>query len=436
MNAHSPIRCSSPRASVHLAEFLTRARSAAFVCGLAAVCSSAATLAQPYIPQLLGSYGGAGQVFAVSATPDYAYLACGTRGVRVVDYRSTDSLGNLREVGRWDGGIELRDVQVRGNYAYAADEQYGLRILQLNGATTTLVGEYPTGPSRSKSGLPHAIHVAGRYAYVALSGSGTYGKQVKIFDVNNPASPREAGEILTAAWGGGGVLDVCVVPPYAYLVDENRWLTAHDISTPASPRLVDARRQDLVSEHVYATATHVFVTTGSAEGGTKEGVNVYQAPRSASPQLQFCSLVNVGPAQGVKALGDRLYVANNNWGFEVRNITNPCSSTKVSAGDPLGMGNATAVDVRGARLFLGCANGLYVLQVAPGTPRLTLGSQGGRPEVTVRGDLDASVELQVSESAAGPWSPVARLTLETGESRWVDAGAVGDVVRIYRAEAR
>jgi hypothetical protein len=82
-------------------------------------------------------------------------------------------------VGNYDTFGYAYGVQVVGNYAYVADRDSGLQIIDISNPTTpTLKGNYDT------SGYAWGVQVVGNYAYVADGYSG-----LQIIDISNPSTP-------------------------------------------------------------------------------------------------------------------------------------------------------------------------------------------------------------------------------------------------------
>ena len=112
-------------------------------------------------------------------------------------------------------------VAVSGSYAYVADTDAGLRVIDIsNPASPTEVASCDT------PGSAWGVAVSGSYAYVADTDSG-----LRIIDISNPASPTEVGSCDTA----GYVWDVAVSGSYAYVADDTYGLRVIDISNPALP---------------------------------------------------------------------------------------------------------------------------------------------------------------------------------------------------------
>jgi hypothetical protein len=96
-------------------------------------------------------------------------------------------------------------VNVTGSYAYVADHQDGLQILDIsNPAAPKWVGGCDPG------GYARGVTVAGSYAYVAI-----YRDGVQVIDVSNPAAPRWVGGCDTSGYAEA----VAVAGSYVYVAD-------------------------------------------------------------------------------------------------------------------------------------------------------------------------------------------------------------------------
>ncbi len=108
-------------------------------------------------------------------------------------------------------------MQVVGNYAYVADWDSGLQIIDIsNPVAPTLKGKYDTS-------LSYGVQVVGNYAYVADGGLG-----LQIIDISNPAAPTLKGNYNTSGYARG----VQVVGNYAYVANDTSGLQIIDISNP------------------------------------------------------------------------------------------------------------------------------------------------------------------------------------------------------------
>jgi len=154
----------------------------------------------------VGSYDTPGYAMDVAVSGSYAYVADSDSGLRVIDISTPSS---PTEVGFYDTPYLAKDVAVSGNYAYVADSESGLRVIDISTPSNpTEVGFYDT------PGQADGVAVSGDYAYIADFGG------LRVINISSPSNPYEVGYYDTPgqAWGvavSGGY--VCVVDGYAGL---------------------------------------------------------------------------------------------------------------------------------------------------------------------------------------------------------------------------
>ena len=95
---------------------------------------------------------------------------------------------NCVRVGGYDtSGLAALGVAVSGNYAYVADWDAGLQVIDVSNPTNCVrVGGYDT------SGLARGVAVSGNYAYVADALSG-----LQVIDVSHPTNCVRVGGYVT-----------------------------------------------------------------------------------------------------------------------------------------------------------------------------------------------------------------------------------------------
>ncbi len=157
-------------------------------------------------PSLVGPCDTPGDARGVALSSDdhYAYVADGNNsGLRVVDV-DPSSPYFLTVIGHCPTPGFARDVAVSGNYAYIADGWTGLRVVDVsNPNLPNEVGYYYTS-------WASGVAVSGSHAYVASEGEG-----LRVVDVSDPATPLEVGFYNTP----GYALGVAVFGDYAYVAD-------------------------------------------------------------------------------------------------------------------------------------------------------------------------------------------------------------------------
>ena len=114
---------------------------------------------------LAGACDTPGAAWNVAVCGDYAFVADYEAGLRIINI---SDLSAPSVVGAYDTPGDARDVAVDGDYAFVADYGSGLQIINItNPASPTLIGTYNT------PGYAMAIAVDGDYAFVADYGSGS-----------------------------------------------------------------------------------------------------------------------------------------------------------------------------------------------------------------------------------------------------------------------
>ena len=128
-----------------------------------------------------------------------------------------DSL-NVRLLGQVALPGVANGVAVSGNYAYVADDLYGLRIIDISDPSAPVeTGFYDT------PGFAQGVAVSGNYAYVADGQSG-----VRIINVSDPAAPVEVGFNVMAG-ESHSALAVALADSHAYIADEGGGLRVLDV---------------------------------------------------------------------------------------------------------------------------------------------------------------------------------------------------------------
>ncbi|MFA4880335.1 MAG: hypothetical protein WC650_01755 [Candidatus Doudnabacteria bacterium] len=200
---------------------------------------------------------------AVHVSGQYAYAADVNGGLYVVDISDPQ---NPRQVGYCDRdrtflhphltsrSIEERmfargGVQVKGNYAYMVDDGFGgLRVIDISD---------PSKPREVGCSERHIqareIYVRENYAYVTFNG-------LRVYDISNPVRPREVGICEIPSWTTG----ITVKDKYAYITngrpEGGLWII--DTSDPKKPRQVgychtsgNAYGVDVVDNSAYVICT-------------------------------------------------------------------------------------------------------------------------------------------------------------------------------------
>lgn len=276
------------------------------------------TLVRAY--QIFGSCNTPGSAYDVEVSGNYAYVADGDSGLSVIDFsdRSHPTITGSCPVSGKATGLALS-----GFYVYVAVANGKLAVV--NVAT-------PTHPSVVAfcplSGSPSAVFVSGDYAYVASGSSGLH-----IVNIANPSSPQLASSYQT----GGPALAVFVTGNFAYVAAGSAGLEIVDISLPWNPRLVS--RDDTPGEAcgIFFSGSYTFIADGPAGlqimAGAKTGT--YDTPNYAA---------------GVYGMGSYAYVADRSAGLLIVDASEPSTPELVGRCDT--PGQAQAIWVSGSYIYI------------------------------------------------------------------------------------
>jgi len=223
-------------------------------------------------------------ISAVTISGNYAYLACGHSGLRIIDISNPEAPVLAGSIDTSDA----TDVAVSGNYAYIADYSDGLKIIDISNPTSPLLkGSIPTQSDAVK------VVVSGDYAYVGTPYSG-----LRVIDVSNPDTPFEAGslESVSADWSS-------------------------DIK----------QKGDLI-----------FMTIG---GIYYSNMYIIDLRNPRNPVLIYTYVLGYEAIYGIALSGNYAYLACNDSGLKILNISNPANPFTVGEFDT--PGSASDVEISG-----------------------------------------------------------------------------------------
>ncbi|MBN2171573.1 MAG: SUMF1/EgtB/PvdO family nonheme iron enzyme [Candidatus Krumholzibacteriota bacterium] len=151
------------------------------------------------------------------------YQAEDWKGIRIFNSYLPDYPGTHDYTGVFGSTYgEAYDVFVKGRYAFVADDQMGLVVVDVGAQVYPLpvVGWHDT------EGNAVALTVVGDCCYVADKRRG-----MPIFDISDPTNPEMIGHIYLDGW----VLDVAVRDGYAFLAADDLGVHIVDVSDPTDP---------------------------------------------------------------------------------------------------------------------------------------------------------------------------------------------------------
>ncbi|MCE5264940.1 MAG: hypothetical protein LLG97_15595 [Deltaproteobacteria bacterium] len=253
----------------------------------------------------------------------------------------------------------VRDVFVKGNYAYLANGETGLLIVDINPASPqylTTVGScmVPTIANGNR------VFVSGDYAYMTDDYGG-----FNVFNVADPANPTFVGSCSLGGWHSTN--GIFVSGSRAYIANGDTGLLIVDVADPAHPTILGSYDTSGQAKGVYVSGVYAYVADGPG------GLVIVNAADPAQPTLAG-AYDTPGDAGGVAVSGGYAYVADGSNGLVIINVADPASPAFAGAYDT--PGQAYEVFVSGNVAYVADGQGLQAINVAdPENPTLA-GSSG------------------------------------------------------------
>ncbi|MCW5881982.1 MAG: hypothetical protein KIS91_13700, partial [Anaerolineae bacterium] len=285
-------------------------------------------------PRLIGRTGWLGDFVAdIDVRGPYAYVACGTTGIRIFDVSDPTT---PRQVAVYATPGAASSLYFVGNLAYVADMGGGLRVLDVAS---------PTHPVErgSYTGLRDAsdVVVVDGLAYLADNDTGLW-----IVNVANPEAPK----LVAHQWDQDDAIGIAVGGHYVYLVDGDWDLGIYDVRDPEKPEAVGfiyvggASDVDVVGSYVYVPGRSFQVIDVSTPSQPKR-VGRYETGSLST-----------------KIIGERAYLATSVPGPTILDLADP--TTPALVGNRTFPNYAFEVQVVGTTAYVNDADtGLHVVDV-------------------------------------------------------------------------
>lgn len=435
-----------------------------------------AVVSTPTAIRQVGHLGFSAQDVAVQG--NYAYVAAGSEGLRIVDISKPDQLVDL---GAYEAPDAVVGVSIVGDYAYVAAGEAGLRVVDISNPVVPLeVGFYETTeiaqkvsvvdnrayiiwdecwgiPCSSKLGIvdistpthplergsyPIPSHIEGmaiedNYAYL-ISGIGGFPRNLDIVDLSNPVSPRSVAihELPSDSH------DIVVAKGYAYLANSDKGLRVIDVSNPTVP--IDLGTYETSKTAGYAVG--VFLKEDQVYLTSFSGLSIFDISKPDRP-LNLGFYKTFALIEGLVVRNNLAYLAVSSDGFQVVDLSHP--TTPIQVGEYGARGFAQAVAIAGNYAYLADKDrGLRVIDVSNPTAPTEIAvykQRGGAWDVKVKGDYvyvlfdNCEVSYSYRHSSkcdpglsvldiSTPTAPVeiALYDLPEGEDKWEKMKILGD----------
>lgn len=199
------------------------------------------------------------------------------------------------------------DVAVRGDYAYFADNDWSLQVVDVSD---------PSVPaavwSRSLTAPAYGLELANDHVFIA---NGTGG--LVVADLVDPARPR-----IIASLPLGVARDVKVIGDLAYVADDNKHLRIADVSDPSAPVALGAIATVGTAFGVDVQADVAYLAT------IYGGLEIFDVSDPAAPAA--LGRLDLGSCQGVTVAGQYAYVVSGG-NFAVVDVSDPASPALVGS---------------------------------------------------------------------------------------------------------
>lgn len=376
--------------------------------------------------ELAGQLGGTMNCVAISG--NYAFVGQGSR--LVVMNISTPSSPMPVGAGLLFNDT-VNDIAIAGSYAYLANNEEGLQVVDISTPLTPLLRGFCDTPARAK-----AVALLGGRAYVADGVGG-----LQILDVAAAAAPRSIGALN---WGEETV-DVAVAVNangvFAYLSLASGGLRIVDVTTPTSPVL---RGLLPISDPAGSSLSSVAVSGNRAYVAQDYyGLAIIDVSNADTPSLLGTRSTW---ARGLFLNGGNVYLVGGS-GFEIINPAIPGSPTRVGRYYDTHFRYQNQVTVSGQHVFVsGGTEGFVVFNIAnPAAP--TLASQYHQPANYARSlaltndavflATDFGVEVADTTTPDRPWvqanlalGQMDRIALDGGRAHSITSGGALNIVTI------
>ncbi len=283
----------------------------------------------------------------------YAYIADGDAGLQVIDMAAV--INPIAAQVKFDAGADAQGVHIYGDYAYVAAGLRGLQIVNIADPLNPILEKTVNLDTYARAVFVYPIpygeggEKGSVHAYVTGGGENR-ASGVWIVDVSNPKEPKKLGSHSTT----NPALDVAADGRLVYVLEEGRGLRVFNVTDPnaiqdTSPEPVEGNYSGL------AVAAHQVVV-----GKKMQGVEVFKIDDPAHP-VSVASIGGVGVVRDALMVGHYLYTVDGDKGVWVVDLKDPKNLSMLHYPTP---GTAQAISAAGNKLYVADGNkGLLVLTI-------------------------------------------------------------------------
>ncbi|GAB6093761.1 hypothetical protein JCM14469_00130 [Desulfatiferula olefinivorans] len=289
-----------------------------------------------------GVYESEDEARSVSVSGDYAYLACGSAGLKIVDISAVPAAGQVLDYpleGSYDTNVDgTYHAFLEGTNVYLASAQSGLKLLDVTDPIA------PAAPNPAVADLPFPLNVND----VCFKDDHTYlldrNRGLRIIENQDPSYM-----VLESYLALSGVsTDLAVSGNYAFVAQNSGTVRVIDIADPDQPvvagaiALADPR-------DLFIDGTTLYAAAGS------EGVHRVTIADPLNPVV-LTALPTAGDAEAAYVHDDRAYVAQGADGLSIFDLSAPASPVLLATVTATDACDVTLLD-QGASVFALIADG-------------------------------------------------------------------------------
>jgi hypothetical protein len=301
-------------------------------------------------------------VYNLFVQGDYAYLAAGRDGLRILNISNPDRPVEVGFYAPENNPLwSAEEVIVRDHYAYVAAKYAGLCIIDISDPTRPVeVGAY------SVDGYPTQLTIVENYAYAIwpVCGYPLCSRNLQIIDLSDPVKPVKAG-----SYNKLNLYALDVVGHYLYLTAGAEGLYVLDVSTPAAPLEIGYHPLDPNGPHA------VQVSNGYAYVLNNGSLKLFDVTNPTKPVELGRSSFKVS-ASKMTMIDSYLYLTGPADDTQIIDISNPANPVEVAAENPV-LKEAWGIAFRDNIAYLATAEaGLWMVDMTTLTAPQKIGTYG------------------------------------------------------------
>ena len=252
--------------------------------------------------------GSGGSSLGLPTHKNFLFVADDQFGLQKIDI--TDK-SNMQSLALYDTPADALSIDVSDNFIYALDDtvgktpdKEGLRIHQISPSNQVVIFSYKG--FCATPGQARDIAVVGDYAYIA---DGDHG--IQIIDITDKAAPEIVSSFDTPGFANGIFIDA----NYAYVADGNGGMAIIDITDKSNPVFTAELDTGGNAQKIFVSGSYAYLANGL------DGIQIINLTDKTNPTIAG-TFDTPGTANGIFINGNYAYVADGENGIAIIDITN------------------------------------------------------------------------------------------------------------------